>query len=135
MAAATKQSRPDSPNEITIDYGHRGDVFGETLVVAKGGSVLGNITARVLKINGRVDGDVAADELYIGRHARISGSIRYGIMGMALGADVVGSVYRVPAIEFANAPETIQDVPVRPATRPSRPLAERRMKALPSLIA
>lgn len=135
MAAAINQSRPDSPNEITIDYGHRGDVSGETLVVARSGSVLGNITARVLKINGRVDGDVTADEVYIGKRARISGSVRYGIMGVAPGADVVGAFYKVPSIEFVKASETIQEVPARPAPQTPRPLAERRMKVLPGLIA
>jgi len=115
-----------------IDYAHRGDAEGETIRIQKTGSVLGNVKARTVWIAGRVDGDIDADEVFVGKSARIRGTIRYRTIGISPGGSVTGSMYRI----LVDSPVVTEKPEPQPAIERLSPQPrERRMKPLPGLIA
>lgn len=130
VAAAIKTGRQD--NATIIDYAHRGDAEGEIIRIQKTGSVFGNIKARAVWIAGRVVGDIDADEVYVGKNAKVRGTVRYNIIGIAPGGSITGVVHKVlvhsPVITEKLEPESVIE-------RLPSDSGERRMRTLPGLIA
>ncbi|WP_028238080.1 bactofilin family protein [Stutzerimonas azotifigens] len=65
--------------------------------VSHGGFVEGEIRAPFVIIDGQVNGDVhALEHLELGVRARVRGNLFYGLMEMAIGAEVEGRLCRLP---------------------------------------
>lgn len=77
------------------------------------GQVEGEIRAPHIVIDGEVIGDVYAGEhLELGSRARVRGNLYYGLMEMAMGAQIEGRLYHVKdsarPLELPNTLETVE---------------------------
>lgn len=66
---------------------------GATLSVSDSGLVEGAVTVANLVLNGTVNGDIfAADRVELGATAKVSGNVHYGMIEMAMGAQINGKL-------------------------------------------
>ena len=64
-----------------------------SLSVSEDGVIEGSVEARNVVTNGRVNGDIIAGErVVLGAKARVRGDVHYGIIEMALGAEISGKL-------------------------------------------
>ena len=64
-----------------------------SLSISEHGTVEGSVEAPQVVLNGKVNGDIAASErLVLGAKARVQGNIYYGVIEMALGAEISGKL-------------------------------------------
>jgi cytoskeletal protein CcmA (bactofilin family) len=66
MGAAI-QTSPRKGGTLTIDYFHQGDLVADVIDVVESGAVIGDVKARFLRIHGRVDGNIEAEQVTIDR--------------------------------------------------------------------
>lgn len=63
------------------------------LSVSEHGVIEGSVEAPQVVVNGRVNGDIMAnDRVVLGAKARILGNVHYGVIEMALGAEITGKL-------------------------------------------
>ena len=63
------------------------------LSVSEHGVIEGSVEAPQVVVNGRVNGDIVASErVVLGAKARILGNVHYGVIEMALGAEITGKL-------------------------------------------
>jgi cytoskeletal protein CcmA (bactofilin family) len=102
-----------------------GHVFGDpnsgsTLTVSEQGAVEGDVRVENLILNGSVTGDVYASErVELAPNARVSGTVYYRLLEMAMGAEVNGQL--VHGVGDAAVPSDRDDGPVVDDTDPTRP--------------
>jgi cytoskeletal protein CcmA (bactofilin family) len=87
MGAALENPRRTG-RTLIIDYAHNGDVMSAVVEIVQGGSVIGDVKARILNVSGRVDGNVEADELFIKRRddetwGSVRGNVRARVLKVA----------------------------------------------------
>lgn len=64
-----------------------------TLSVSEHGVVEGSVEAPQVVLNGKVSGDIVATErVVLGAKARVQGNVHYGVIEMALGAEISGKL-------------------------------------------
>jgi cytoskeletal protein CcmA (bactofilin family) len=72
------------------------------LSISEHGVVEGSVEAPQVVLNGTVKGDIIASErVVLGAKARVLGDVRYGVIEMALGAEITGRL--IPANPAAGA--------------------------------
>ena len=89
---------------VQLDGRLQGNLIAEEglVRVSTGGLVEGEIHAQHVILDGEVTGDVHASEhVELGAGARLRGNLYYGLMEMAMGAQVEGRLY---AIREGDAP-------------------------------
>ena len=70
--------------------------------VSEHGVVEGSVEAPQVVLNGTVNGDiVASDRVVLGAKARVRGNVSYGVIEMALGAEISGRL--IPSAAAAQA--------------------------------
>ena len=63
------------------------------LSVSEHGVIEGSVEAPQVVVNGRVNGDIMASErVVLGAKARVQGNVHYGVIEMALGAEISGKL-------------------------------------------
>lgn len=63
------------------------------LSVSEHGVIEGSVEAPQVVVNGRVNGDIVASErVVLGAKARVQGNVHYGVIEMALGAEITGKL-------------------------------------------
>ncbi len=73
------------------------------LSVSEHGLIEGSVIAPQVVLNGAVNGDIVASErVVLGAKARVRGNVHYGVIEMALGAEINGKL--VPRSGTAEAP-------------------------------
>jgi cytoskeletal protein CcmA (bactofilin family) len=73
------------------------------LSVSEEGVIEGSVEAPQVVLNGTVNGDIlASDRVVLGAKARVRGNVSYGVIEMALGAEITGRL--IPANAEAQAP-------------------------------
>ncbi|HLQ13327.1 MAG TPA: polymer-forming cytoskeletal protein [Steroidobacteraceae bacterium] len=73
-----------------------------SLSVSEHGVIDGSVEAPQVVLNGTVNGDILArDRVVLGAKARVRGSVSYGVIEMALGAEITGRL--IPAGPEAEA--------------------------------
>jgi cytoskeletal protein CcmA (bactofilin family) len=74
-----------------------------SLSVSEHGIIDGSVVAPNVVLNGRVTGDIFGSErVILGAKARVQGNVHYGVIEMALGAEITGKlVPRAPAVPAA----------------------------------
>lgn len=83
---------------LHIDGRITGNVRGEpgapaALSVSEHGLVEGSVEAPTVTLNGRVNGDILASErVVLGAKARVQGNVVYGVIEMAMGAEISGKL-------------------------------------------
>ena len=109
---------------LHIDGRVAGNVRGEpgtpaALSVSEHGVVEGSVDAPSVVLNGSVNGDIFASErVVLGGKARVQGNVHYGVIEMALGAEISGKL--VP--KNGHAPAATKSGP-EPAVAASAPIA------------
>ena len=69
---------------------------GASVSVSEHGVIEGSVEAPQVVLNGTVDGDIVASErVVLGAKARVRGNVSYGVIEMALGAEITGRL--IPA--------------------------------------
>jgi cytoskeletal protein CcmA (bactofilin family) len=100
---------------------------GSVLGISDGGVVEGSVAVPNVILNGKVIGDILAhDRLELGATARVTGNVYYGLIEMAIGAEINGKlVHEAPKeggkkrkVEAAKA-EAKPDAPVADVPPPS----------------
>lgn len=76
--------------DLHVDGRIEGDVSCATLVQGTESTIKGNVSAKVARIAGTVEGSIDADELVVERSARIVGDCSYGSLKIDVGASVEG---------------------------------------------
>jgi len=75
-----------------------------SLSVSEHGVVEGSVEATHVVLNGRVNGDIfGRDRVVLGAKARVRGNVNYGVIEMALGAEISGKL--VPRNDPPAAPK------------------------------
>ena len=70
---------------------------GDTLSVSDSGVIEGSVAAAHVVLNGTVLGDIwAAQSVELGATARVSGNVYYGLIQMAVGAEINGKLVHQP---------------------------------------
>jgi cytoskeletal protein CcmA (bactofilin family) len=88
---------------------------GSMLSVSARGCVEGTIEVPNVLLNGTVKGDVRAlQRVELGSGARVHGNVEYGLIEMAIGAEVNGKLVHV------SAPAAVADGPARAEPEPVR---------------
>lgn len=83
---------------LHLDGAIRGNVSGEaesnsTLTVSEQGSVEGDVSVENLILNGTIVGDVyASGRVELASNARVTGTVYYKLLEMAMGAEVNGQL-------------------------------------------
>lgn len=97
---------------LHLDGRVTGNVRGEgdaaaTLSVSEQGHVEGSVTVPNVVLNGTVNGDIhAATRVVLGPKAKVEGSVHYGQIEMALGAEIRGKL--VP-VGTGGTPRVVED--------------------------
>jgi len=92
---------------LHIDGGVTGNVRAisggsASLSVSENGVIDGSVEAPQVVLNGTVNGDIMArDRVVLGAKARVRGNVSYGVIEMALGAEITGRL--IPAGPEAEA--------------------------------
>jgi cytoskeletal protein CcmA (bactofilin family) len=93
----------DFAGGLHLDGTITGNVHGDpsresSLSVSETGSIEGNVEATNVTLNGTVRGDIlATGRVTLGAKARVQGNVRYGVIEMTLGAQIMGKVTRASA--------------------------------------
>ena len=94
-----------------VDGEIRGNVVGQNdsptlFSIAGDGRIEGSVDASEVIVNGAVDGDVIArDRVELGPTARVTGNVIYGLIQMAIGAEVNGKLIHQPTATPIVNPE------------------------------
>jgi len=90
--------------DLTVDFAFEGsiDLPGHTLIVADGSQVKATVTAKVVSINGRLNGHISADRVEMGPTALVDASVVTGKLGLSDGAHFTGPVNTERAHAAAN---------------------------------
>jgi cytoskeletal protein CcmA (bactofilin family) len=88
---------------LHVDGHVRGNVqssakASDTLSISDSGVVEGSVAASHVVLNGAVHGDIwAAATVELGATARVSGNVYYGLIQMAVGAEINGKLVHCPS--------------------------------------
>jgi cytoskeletal protein CcmA (bactofilin family) len=92
-----------------------------SLSVSEHGVVEGSVRAPHVVVNGSVNGDIFGSErVVLGAKARVRGNVHYGVIEMALGAEISGKLVprnQKDAPELQAVPAQFPDPPPPPESR------------------
>ena len=75
-----------------------------SLSVSEHGIIEGSVQATQVVVNGTVNGDILAlERVILGARARVRGNVSYGVIEMALGAEISGNLLPTSAQAAATA--------------------------------
>jgi len=99
---------------------------GSTLSISEGGIVEGSVAVPNVILNGTVKGDILAhDRIELGATARVDGNVYYGLIEMAIGAEINGKLVHEPPKENGNrkTPAISVEPPAPPEPDAVKPVA------------
>ena len=80
-------------NEVTIQGGVDGDVDCHTIIVTKTGSMKGKLKAEIMKVEGKVEGEMNInDQLHIRTKGSVNGKVFYGSIQIDDGGKLLGEI-------------------------------------------
>jgi cytoskeletal protein CcmA (bactofilin family) len=105
---------------------------GSMLSISDGGVVEGSVAVPNVILNGKVIGDILAhDRLELGATAKVTGNVYYGLIEMAIGAEINGKLVHEPPQDGGKKrkaeqlkPESKAGGPKNPSEVPSEPKAD-----------
>lgn len=88
------------------------DESSSVLTLSEKGSIEGEVRVPHVVINGQIIGDVHASEhVELASEARVTGNVYYGLIEMAMGAEVNGKLVheseKNPPLQLSHAPEEV----------------------------
>jgi cytoskeletal protein CcmA (bactofilin family) len=121
--SASVQGDVDFAGGLHVDGRILGNVRAQpgtpaALSVSEHGVIEGSVSAAHVVLNGLVNGDITASErVALGAKARVRGNVSYGVIEMALGAEISGKLIPTSG-NSASLPPT---VPALPDAAPGNP--------------
>lgn len=100
-----------SEGDVQVDGIIEGDVHARSLTVSQGASVRGQITAESVCIRGAVQGQITADQVELGRTAKVDGDIVHAVIKIESGAFFEGHCRHKPEKVEATPPEKVEATP------------------------
>jgi cytoskeletal protein CcmA (bactofilin family) len=100
---------------LHLDGSVKGDISAEegqevTLTVSEKGEVFGDVRVTHLILNGRVVGDVyVSGRVELAPQAKVTGSLYYNLLEMAMGAEVNGQLIHTDAESMQPASSKVAD--------------------------
>lgn len=85
-----------SEGDVQVDGVVEGDVHARSLTVSQGASIRGQIIAESVCIRGSVDGQITADQVELGRTAKVNGDIVHAMLAIESGAFIEGHCRHKP---------------------------------------
>jgi cytoskeletal protein CcmA (bactofilin family) len=80
---------------------------GSTLSISDSGVVEGSVSVPYVILSGTVKGDIVAHErIELGSSARVTGNVHYGLIEMAIGAEINGKLVHDPSQSTAKGTST-----------------------------
>ena len=95
---------------------------GSTLSISDSGVVEGSVAVPNVILNGTVLGDILAhDRIELGATAKVTGNVYYGLIEMAIGAEINGKLVHEPPKngDKKGKHKPVPDAPSEPAASPS----------------
>ena len=79
--------------EIQIDGGLNGNVKANKVLIGINGNVRGNITAQLVRICGKIEGEIKAETLQIVKTASVKGNVHKKTISIEPGAKLIGNIH------------------------------------------
>ena len=79
--------------EIQIDGGLNGNVKADKVLIGINGNVRGNITAQLVRICGKIEGEIKAETLQIVKTASVKGNVHKKTISIEPGAKLIGNIH------------------------------------------
>ena len=92
-----------SSGDIQVDGSVEGDVEASHLTIGENGAVYGKVSARRVRICGRVTGEVHGGEVTLAASARVHGDIVHDSLAIEAGADIEGHCRRRDKADAGDA--------------------------------
>jgi len=96
-----------SEGDVQVDGVVEGDVHARSLTVSQGAAIRGQIIAESVCIRGSVDGQITADQVELGRTAKVNGDIVHAVLAIESGAFIEGHCRHKPEKVAATEPEIV----------------------------
>lgn len=81
-------------DDILLEGSVRGEVTANSITVAAGATLSGNVSAAVIIIDGLVEGVVRCIKLQVNTTGAVAGEIHHSVMVVEAGASIQGTVFR-----------------------------------------
>lgn len=91
-------------NDILLEGSVRGEVIANSITVAAGATLSGNVSATVIVVDGVVEGVVRCLKLQVNTTGTVSGEIHHSILVVEAGAAIEGTVFRTDRVVEEPAP-------------------------------
>ncbi|MDX1484262.1 MAG: polymer-forming cytoskeletal protein [Alphaproteobacteria bacterium] len=85
-----------SEGDVQVDGVIEGDVHARSLTVSEGAAVRGEIKAESVCIRGAVEGQITADQVQLGRTAKVVGDVVHAVLAIESGAFIEGHCRHKP---------------------------------------
>lgn len=106
-------------NDILLEGSVRGEVTANSITVAAGATLSGNVAATVIVVDGMVEGVVRCLKLQVNTTGSVSGEIHHSILVVEAGAAIEGTVFRTDrSVEEVMPAVAVQAAPVAVAAKP-----------------
>lgn len=87
----------DTPGEVHVEGTVDGDISCAKLTIGATGAVNGHILAGTVRVHGRVQGEINAEEVFILNGSSVQGDVVQTLLEIAPGASFEGAIRRRPA--------------------------------------
>lgn len=84
-----------STGQVVFEAKIKGNITANHLVVEASGRVDGDVEARMVRVEGTVNGSLNATEVTVAQGGQVSGSVSYGTLSVQAGATVEGDLKKV----------------------------------------
>ena len=102
-------------NDILLEGSVRGEVTANSITVAAGATLSGNVSATVIVVDGTIEGVVRCLKLQVNTTGAVSGEIHHSILVVEAGAAIEGTVFRTDRVT--------DDLPAAPVALRAEPAA------------
>lgn len=93
-------------DDILLEGSVRGEVSANSITIAAGAFLSGNVSATVIVVDGTVEGLVRCLKLQVNTTGAVSGEIHHSILVVEAGASIEGTVFRTEHLSDDSAPST-----------------------------
>ena len=81
---------------VVVDGQFKGDITANKIILREKGTITGTLKAKIVSISGRFNGDLACENLTVTQTGVIDGDVQANALSIDLGADIMGSISRMP---------------------------------------
>jgi cytoskeletal protein CcmA (bactofilin family) len=99
-------------SDILLEGSIEGEVVANTVTIAAGAKLVGNVTASVIVVDGSLEGVVACVKLQVNTTGKVAGELHQRVLVVEAGASVEGSVFRTTesVVQDLSEPEVVVEL-------------------------